>query len=191
MNSRDSKYYQRIFYKKLRKKQMSKVEKNIIQETKKSIESLIRSNKIRGYLGIYWPINDEADIRSLKTTLKIPIALPASHKGGYLTYHPWRENPLKKDFCGIPAPIEEPKLTSKQISLIIVPALAIDQNGYRLGSGGGFFDRLRGQTDWRAIPSLVLVPKACISNKPLPKESWDVPFDGWISEDGEFRVTST
>ena len=187
MIQRNSKQIQRKNFRKIRTQVMPKVEEKIIKKVTKEIHKLLSIGRIKGYLGIYWPIDSEADLRSMKEHLKLPIALPASREGGNITYHPWTNSSLREDFHGIPAPLDQPKIDAKDISMLLVPGLAIDRNGYRLGYGGGFFDRLRAQSNWRAIPALVILPKACFSNKPLPKDSWDIPFNGWINEDGEFR----
>ena len=39
---------------------------------------------------------------------------------------------------------------------------------------------------WKSIPSLGVLPKVCVSKKPLPRDSWDIPFDGWINEEEFF-----
>ena len=40
-----------------------------------------------------------------------------------------------------------------QLACLLVPGLAIDHRGVRLGYGGGYYDRLRQQPPWRAVPS--------------------------------------
>ena len=187
MIQRNLKQLQRNNFQRIRTQVMPEVEKEIIRKATKQIHKLLSSGKLNGYLGLYWPLNSEVDLLCLKEHFKLPIALPASREEGGITYHPWGNSSLRKDFHGIPAPLDQPKLDAKEISLLLVPGLAIDRNGYRLGYGGGFFDRLRAQSNWRAIPALVVLPKACFSEKPLPKDSWDIPFNGWINEDGEFR----
>lgn len=62
------------------------------------------------------------------------------------------------------------------IDLVLVPALAIDPDGYRLGQGGGFYDR--------ALPKLrahkhgVVYPFERMEHD-LPREPWDIPMDSW------------
>jgi 5-formyltetrahydrofolate cyclo-ligase len=62
------------------------------------------------------------------------------------------------------------------IDLVLVPALAIDPDGYRLGQGGGFYDR--------ALPQLqawkhgVVYPYERMEHD-LPREPWDVAVDSW------------
>jgi 5-formyltetrahydrofolate cyclo-ligase len=64
-----------------------------------------------------------------------------------------------------------------------VPALGFDRHGIRLGSGGGWYDRLRADPAWRAVPALAVLPAACLVEQ-LPRDPWDVPFDGWLDETG-------
>ncbi len=63
---------------------------------------------------------------------------------------------------------------SESIDLVLVPALAIDPDGYRLGQGGGFYDR--------ALPQLRAWKHGVVYNfermeHDLPREPWDVAMD--------------
>jgi 5-formyltetrahydrofolate cyclo-ligase len=68
-----------------------------------------------------------------------------------------------------------------------VPALAVDQSGIRLGYGGGWYDRLRQDQTWQQVPALVVLPQCCVVEQ-LPRDPWDVPFAGWITETGCQRL---
>lgn len=62
------------------------------------------------------------------------------------------------------------------IDLVLVPALAIDPDGYRLGQGGGFYDR--------ALPKLRAWKHGVVYNyermeHDLPREPWDIAVDSW------------
>jgi 5-formyltetrahydrofolate cyclo-ligase len=59
----------------------------------------------------------------------------------------------------------------------------MDQRGIRLGSGGGWYDRLRADPAWRQVPALAVLPAACLAPS-LPADPWDVPFNGWLDETG-------
>ena len=107
---------------------------------------------------------------------------------GEITYHKWTDKPLVKDSFGIPAPLSEPPLNPRQIKLLMVPAIAIDHAGIRLGYGGGSFDRLRKNKEWNSIKALAIVPNECITKDLLPKDYWDIPFDGWIDDRETFHI---
>jgi 5-formyltetrahydrofolate cyclo-ligase len=74
-------------------------------------------------------------------------------------------------------------LEPSQLQLLLIPALAIDQRGVRLGYGGGWYDRLRSDPAWQQRPALAVLPQACVVAE-LPRDPWDLPLDGWISEQG-------
>ncbi len=113
-----------------------------------------------------------------------PLALPAVAEKR-LCYRPWSPGqPLVADACGIPAPpASAGDLEPHQLALLLIPALAIDRHGVRLGYGGGWYDRLRADPAWRRRPALAVLPEACVVAE-LPRDPWDVPLDGWISERG-------
>ena len=160
----------------------------IRHQVEQEIHCRHRGGSLQGFVGLYWPLAGEADLRPLRDVLQdklgLSMALPAADGDGALSYHPWTDAPLTPDGCGIAAPLDEPELSPEQLALLLVPALAVDQNGVRLGYGGGYYDRLRCQATWKQRPALVVVPEACVSREPLPVNDWDQPFDGWVTEQG-------
>lgn len=67
-----------------------------------------------------------------------------------------------------------------KIELVVVPALRIDRSGYRLGQGGGFYDRaLTKLSAW----SIGLIHPDEISSEDLPRESFDVPLNAAATPD--------
>ncbi len=176
-------------YKLIRNKEVQIVEEKIILEVKKALIKLLKDKNHNSHIGIFWPLKGEVDLRNLNLEPTPSLALPATQKGGGLKYHSWGKPSLGKDFTGIPAPISQPVLRPKDIDIIFVPALSVDKRGYRLGYGGGFFDRLRAHQDWRAVPAFVVLPSKCISQEPIPTDPWDVPFNGWITEEGLVEIS--
>lgn len=73
-------------------------------------------------------------------------------------------------------PVGEALSALDSIDLVLVPALAIDPDGFRLGQGGGFYDR--------ALPQLRAWKHGIVYNyermeHDLPREPWDVPMNSW------------
>lgn len=73
-------------------------------------------------------------------------------------------------------PVGEALSALDSIDLVLVPALAIDPDGFRLGQGGGFYDR--------ALPQLRAWKHGIVyqyerMEHDLPREPWDVPMDSW------------
>jgi 5-formyltetrahydrofolate cyclo-ligase len=74
-----------------------------------------------------------------------------------------------------------PAISDKSlIELVIVPALRIDRSGYRLGQGGGFYDRaLSNMNAW----TIGLIHPDEISSEDLPREDFDIPLNAAATPD--------
>jgi 5-formyltetrahydrofolate cyclo-ligase len=139
------------------------------------------------WLGLYWPLGHEPNLLGLAEPPPgcggCRLALPVVEQQTLL-YRAWDpQATLAPDACGIPSPQGPSQLRAGDLGLLMVPALAFDQQGIRLGSGGGWYDRLRADPAWRAVPALAVLPAACLTAQ-LPRDPWDVPFDGWLDEQG-------
>ncbi len=184
-----SKDFQREKFKEIRKEEVQKNEGLIVAQVEKTLKSLFKKGS-KKHIGIYWPLDGEVNLKALKSTCKFLFALPASNHLGGITYHKWTGEKLGEDALGIPSPINEISLDHKEMDLLLVPGLAVDKRGFRLGYGGGYFDRLRSNLGWQSVKALVIIPKACVSNDSWPIDNWDIPFDGWINEEGCFEAES-
>lgn len=86
---------------------------------------------------------------------------------------------LKSGAYGIPEPSSgAPEIPPDGISLVIVPALSCDRNGYRLGYGGGYYDRFFART--RAVAA-ALCAESRLTDE-LPREPFDLPCNYIITE---------
>ena len=179
-------------YNLIRYSNSSLIHKGIKSNVKSALPILLEKYHVEGkYLGIYWPLKGEVDIRFIKDIIHQKVALPSSSKSKGISYHKWSNNQLEEDSNNIPSPSGKNAITPNDISILFVPAIAIDQQGYRLGYGGGYFDRLRQKDLWFSIPSFVVISNNCISKEPLPRNRWDIPFNGWISEKGLHQIEAT
>jgi 5-formyltetrahydrofolate cyclo-ligase len=136
-------------------------------------------------LGMYWPLSGEPDLRGLAELpeLRQRLALPRV-SDGRLSYHRWQpHHALQADATGIPAPAAGDPLPPEHLAVLLAPALAFDRRGYRLGYGGGWFDRLRSEPAWGRVTALAVLPAGCLVPR-LPADPWDVPFAGWLDERG-------
>ena len=92
----------------------------------------------------FWPIKEEIDIRPLMIELfneGRQLALPVVQgKGLPLLFRAWRPgDPLEAGVFGTLQP--SARRETLEPDALIVPLLACDQEGWRLGYGGGFYDR--------------------------------------------------
>ena len=153
---------------------------NVKKNVKIYVDSFVKENKNISYIGIYWPLRNEVDVRSLKE--KFPLALPRCKDKKELLFYPWDENPLTKDSEGILSPKNSFSLSHKEISLILVPCLSVDKNLIRLGYGGGYFDKLRSDKNWGDLTCIGVLTSNCVSTIPLTRAEWDIPLSGFITE---------
>lgn len=168
----------RCHYRQVRRGAMATAQAPMLQAAQASLPQLVERGK---RLGLYWPMGAEPDLRALADALSAALPVVAGER---LLYRPWQPGaPLAPDDCRIPAPAAGAALEPGQLAALLVPALALDPQGIRLGSGGGWYDRLRADPAWRAVPALAVLPAACLTAR-LPRDPWDVPFDGWLDERG-------
>jgi len=139
-------------------------------------------------LGAYWPHRDEYDpmpLAAWHTGRNSSLALPAVvGRGQPLEYRPWTPDtpmaPGKFSF-GIPEPVNGPAVVP---DVLLVPLLGFDAAGYRLGYGGGYFDR--------TLAAYPVKPKAIgvgfeIGRMPtIHPQPHDIPLDVIVTEAGTF-----
>ncbi|MCL6473272.1 MAG: 5-formyltetrahydrofolate cyclo-ligase [Firmicutes bacterium] len=89
---------------------------------------------------------------------------------------------LKKNKYGIPEPTQEDSRDIEQdlIDLIIVPGVAFDVCGHRIGYGGGYYDRFL-KTISPSVPRISLAFEIQIVPE-IPKEDHDLPVDEIVTE---------
>jgi 5,10-methenyltetrahydrofolate synthetase len=95
-------------------------------------------------LGVYWPIQAEPDLRSCYTKLQesgIQLALPlVKNKGQALTFLAWAPGDnMSMDEYGIPVPAQREHII--QPAALLAPCVGFNLNNFRLGYGGGYYDR--------------------------------------------------
>jgi len=87
----------------------------------------------------------------------------------------------------IPEPPDElPAAEAMDLDLVIVPALALDKWGYRLGYGGGFYDHfIKTARAQKKCPVFAAVQRAAfLRDEALPREPYDEPVDIIVTENG-------
>ncbi|MEM9707493.1 MAG: 5-formyltetrahydrofolate cyclo-ligase [Pseudomonadota bacterium] len=133
-------------------------------------------------VAFYWPIRTEADPRPSmeRAARRGPVCLPVTHGTGPLTFRAWEEGtPLARDDFGTEFPAAGPD--SRPLTLV-VPLLAFDRRGHRLGYGAGHYDRtldiLRAEGPITAIGFAYSAQKIAR----IPNEPTDQPLDLIVTE---------
>ena len=107
------------------------------------------------------------------------VALPCCMPGHHLRFYYYDVHTIfERSRFGILEPIASSRIVSNyDESICIVPALCCDTDRYRIGYGGGYFDRfLSGYTGF----SVTLLYPGFITEEPLPREATDIPVNSLI-----------
>lgn len=146
-------------------------------------------------IGVYFAYGNEADLGKVITLARrrgCHLYLPAisDYRRGrmdFLRFDPGAALLLNR--YGIPEPERRiaARISVRHLDLIFMPLVAFDAEGWRLGSGAGFYDRslhhLRGGRIWRR-PKLIGVAYEFQRVPRLDPAPWDVPLDAVITEHG-------
>jgi 5-formyltetrahydrofolate cyclo-ligase len=145
---------------------------------------LLSSFEKHAVIGLYWPIHDELDPRFLLNRLEragYRTALPVvTRTNEPLTFRLWGQNdPLEAGSFGTSHPAADAPAVVPNV--VIAPLLAYDADCYRLGYGGGFYDRtLAAHSEMKAFG---FAYGAQIVDH-VPREEHDWPLQGVITEKG-------
>lgn len=139
----------------------------------------------------YFSIRQEVDLSSLWTIAKIWGFSRCVERS--LIWHQWSPTaplPLQTGAYGIPEPHPDcPQLTPDTVDLILLPCVACDRQGYRLGYGGGFYDRVLAASEWASKPTIGVVFDFAYLPQ-LPTDPWDQPLQAVCTETGLYRRES-
>ncbi len=139
----------------------------------------------------YWPIGSEIDPRPLMVRLHgdgHPIALPVTPaRGKPLVFRAWRpDDTLEAAGFGTREPLAfQAELTPR---VLIVPLLAFDRAGYRLGYGGGYYDRTLARLRESGAVLAVGVAYAAQEVSRVPRDGGDQAVDWIVTEAESIRV---
>jgi 5-formyltetrahydrofolate cyclo-ligase len=134
-----------------------------------------------------WPIRREYDARRLAQRLRecgAVTALPVVVAPGQpLVFREWHPGvTLASGPLGIPYPVGSDLVVP---TAVLVPMNGWDEAGYRLGYGGGFFDRTLASLTKK--PVVIGVSYELARMKTIRPQSWDIPMDWVVTERGTYR----
>ena len=144
-------------------------------------------------IGVYWPMGSElrldgfvraAQKRGAK--LYLPYIEPRSRR---MWFTPYPADGVKQERKRGRAKLNVPQFAGRKIrvhglSLLLVPIVGIDLEGYRLGQAGGYYDATLSAMKYRLQAKTIGVGFSCQLVDRLPHEAHDVPLDGFVSERG-------
>lgn len=142
----------------------------------------------KGVVAFCWPIKNEYDARHLMRRLRaqgataaLPVVLAPKTPLIFREWHPGAEMELGK--LDIPCPKAGAELVP---DTVLLPMNGFDREGYRLGYGGGFFDRTLEALQDRK-PAVIGVAFELAAIETIRPQPWDAPADYVVTERGVYQ----
>ncbi len=141
-----------------------------------------------GVILTYMPIKSEVDLTSLlgrcpqKKWVLPRISPEEDHR---MVFHPYDANRLVRHPFGMAEPASDlPVIQPEEIELALVPGLAFDRHGFRLGYGGGYFDRFL--KDFNGVSAGIAFHALLVDE--VPRDGHDIAMNWIITEKGLFEA---
>ncbi len=144
----------------------------------------------RGPMAFYWPIRTEIDPRPVMDAKASEscVCLPVTHGHGPLSFREWKPGlVLAKDSFGTEYPATGPDILPKTL---VVPMLAFDRRGHRLGYGAGHYDRTLSVLLSAGPITTIGYAYAAQEIPRVPDEPTDQPLDMIVTETETIMVGS-
>jgi 5-formyltetrahydrofolate cyclo-ligase len=142
----------------------------------------------KGAVAFCWPIQNEYDARFLVRHLReqgataaLPVVLAPKTPLIFREWHPGVEMAVGK--LDIPYPKAGAELVP---NTVLLPMNGFDEQGYRLGYGGGFFDRTL-ESLRNSKPLVIGVSFELGAIATIQPQPWDIPMDYVVTERGVYR----
>lgn len=137
-------------------------------------------------VSLYWPFRGEPDLRGLARSLTeagvtcaLPVVVAKTQPLIFRSYAPG--DALEPGVWKIPVPSNAPEVVP---DVLLAPVVGFDRQGYRLGYGGGFFDRTMAACS--TPPKLVGVGYEIARVQTIFPQPHDRPMDLVVTEAGIF-----
>lgn len=138
-------------------------------------------------IAVYWPIRGEPDLRpwmreihEAGATVLLPVV---ETRGQPLAFRRWAPGcPMVRGIWDIPVP---DGTEAARPNVVVAPLVGVDAACYRLGNGGGYYDRTLVRIEPR--PQVIGIGYAACSLPTIFPMAWDVPMDVVVLDDGSCR----
>ena len=138
----------------------------------------------------FWPFDGEPDLTFALNTLAtrgVTVALPVREAGAKarMDMHRWRpQSIMRENRLHILEPVDEQRLDPADIEILVIPLVAWDNQGNRLGMGAGFYDRFLAPLRTSAAPMRVGAAYGLQEVAKVPANDRDIPLHALLCEQG-------
>jgi len=150
---------------------------------------LLKANKIASYL----PTNGEISPHGLQQALSAQFFLPriTNISDASMRFY-CADNRLTRNSFNILEPVAEGNPQTLQgVDVVLMPLVAFDKTGNRLGMGGGFYDRalaFKKELNSSKAPHLIGLAHHFQEVEQLPTQSWDIPLNAILTDQELIKI---
>lgn len=150
------------------------------------VDRLLSLDDLRrpGRVGWYQATDGEVDLSGAVDTLRArgaQLCLPVVGPERSMCFAPWhRDTPMRPNRYGIDEPVldDTTAVGADELGAVVVPCVAVDERGHRVGFGAGYYDRCLQNTSAARI-GVAFELQVVAQLTPAP---WDVPLDVVVTE---------
>ena len=159
------------------KRQMAEAE--IDEKSNALCDCFVRSDAYRNAGTLYGYLSYNQEVRTmpiLEQALRDGkrVALPKCYGSEMRFIYTDDLTKIGKSSCGVPEPLADKPIAHDETALVLMPGLAFDRNGHRMGYGGGYYDRFLAAEPGH--PTVALCFDFQIVEQ-IPTEEFDIPVD--------------
>lgn len=140
--------------------------------------------------GLYLPTDGEVDLSGAADGVAARgwhVLLPVIGPARSMSFAPWSPgSPLVRNRYGIDEPAHGPGelVSARELRVVVLPCVAVDRAGHRLGFGAGYYDRALADATHTLRVGVAFEVQVVERIEPAP---WDVPLDIVVTEAGPTR----
>lgn len=163
----------------IRARKRAMTEEDILRRSEILAEKFARSNAYRAAKTIYGylPYNQEVrTVPMLRRALEEGkrVAVPKVYGDDMKFIYLDDLSQVAKGYAGIPEPVANGPVAQDETALVLMPGLAFDRAGHRIGYGGGFYDKFLAREPYH--PTVALCYDFQVMDR-LETEEFDIPVD--------------
>ena len=165
--------------KSIREKKRAMTEAQIVQKSEALTRLFLQSEEYRNARSIYGYLPYNQEVRTVPLLTQAlregkRVAVPKCY--GEEMRFIWMEDlsQVEKGYAGIPEPVADGPVADDETALVLMPGMAFDQEGHRIGYGGGFYDKFLAREGNH--PTLALCYDFQVVSH-LETEEFDIPVD--------------
>ena len=168
-----------VLRKQIREQKRAMTEEQIVEKSEKLATLFAASQAYKDAKTIYGYLPYNQEVRTVSMLQRAldegkKVAVPKCYGDEMRFIYLDDLSKVEKGYCGIPEPIADAPIANDKTALVLMPGLAFDPQGHRMGYGGGFYDKFLAAEPNH--PTLAL----CYDFQMLPHletEDHDIPVD--------------